>query len=191
MYKSVEGAVYQQPEPFVSEDYKGLANVTQTRINKLLSDEVLAPIINRTGLAQKMRWKPANVGKLRASWLIQMLMRLFTDQRYEHVRPYVGCCRLFESYRRCGCFAAWWRCCWSIHQGEDPEPKSGIMQKSGGAYRQCIIYPQPKSLYSSHIGPASHKGFIRLILELDRYGSSVRTVECPSFVIARYSHISS
>ncbi|KAI5802132.1 ribonuclease-III-like-domain-containing protein, partial [Pyronema domesticum] len=60
VYKSLEGAHYQNPEPFVHEDFKNIDAVTQENIEKALDSGLLMPIIKESGLADVMRWKPAD-----------------------------------------------------------------------------------------------------------------------------------
>lgn len=61
VYKSLEGSLYQNPEPFVHEDYKTLENVTGQRIEGYMSETRLMPLIEEVGLVNVMRWKPAEV----------------------------------------------------------------------------------------------------------------------------------
>ncbi|KAF8541591.1 ribonuclease-III-like-domain-containing protein, partial [Trichophaea hybrida] len=60
IYKSLEGAQYKNPEPFTHEDYQNIDAVTRPNIDAAISEEVLMPIIRRSGLASTMRWKPAD-----------------------------------------------------------------------------------------------------------------------------------
>jgi hypothetical protein len=66
-YKSLEGAQYQNPEPFIHEDYKNIDAVTRSNIDAAISEEVLMPIIRKSGLANAMRWKPADVSHMELS----------------------------------------------------------------------------------------------------------------------------
>ncbi|KAI5844168.1 ribonuclease-III-like-domain-containing protein, partial [Tricharina praecox] len=67
VYKSLEGSLYQNPEPFVHEDYKSLENITGARIEGLMSESRLMPLIEEVGLPNVMRWKPAEISDLKRS----------------------------------------------------------------------------------------------------------------------------
>jgi len=67
IYKSLEGEVYQDPEPFVHEDYKSLLNVERTAVDAALDEASLMPLIQETGLVEVMRWKPAETNDLERS----------------------------------------------------------------------------------------------------------------------------
>jgi large subunit ribosomal protein L15 len=60
-YRSLDGTHYEQPEPFLHNDYKSLENVTSANIDAIMDAKRLEPLINESGLIEIMRWKPARV----------------------------------------------------------------------------------------------------------------------------------
>ena len=93
VYKSLEGSLYQNPEPFIHEDYKSLENITGPRIDGLMSETRLMPLIEEVGLANVMRWKPAEVHNIPVGLRLlgEALIDRCTELRLETIWP--GKCR--------------------------------------------------------------------------------------------------